>query len=124
MKYILANPLFAQALFYSAVLVACIFATMPASVLAQPNINDKVLHATSFLLLAFLLHGAHTRLHVVVQLFILLLIGLAIECLQAFLPYRFFDWWDLAADLVGASIYYLSAYRFVDGFLGRYRSLP
>ncbi len=61
---------------------------------------DKLKHAFAFAVLAFLLTQGYARALSTV-LFTLLGVGLFIETVQWFLPYRDASFWDLSADAIG-----------------------
>jgi len=92
--------------FYFAVIAGCVIAFSPAEAGLQPQLNDKFLHTTGFFVMAFLAHLAHPyakKMHLIIGLAIL---GLMIELVQAYLPYRDFSLWDWGADILGAVLYY------------------
>lgn len=71
------------------------------------KINDKVLHATTFMILFFLMEGAHGNLKRAVMSAYLMAYGASIETIQFFLPYREFSLLDIAANATGLCAYYL-----------------
>lgn len=63
---------------------------------------DKLAHATFFLVLAFLLR--YLSLPGIFVIAVAMLVGMADEILQAFLPGRTAGWDDWLADVVGATL--------------------
>ncbi|MGE0372498.1 MAG: VanZ family protein, partial [Gammaproteobacteria bacterium] len=77
---------------------------MPETGLQQ--ISDKVHHAFAFYVLALLLDFAQPRSEFGLRKFSLLMAyGVAIECVQYFLPWREFSLLDMVADAVGLLLY-------------------
>lgn len=62
---------------------------------------DKLLHVGEFLVFAWLLIRAKTR--PVPAWLLAAAYGAMIEVVQGFLPWRSASWWDLGANLVGAT---------------------
>jgi VanZ family protein len=80
-------------------------ATMPTAVVL-PESNDKLNHLAAFLVLAYLIDGAFPRQPWNWRKFTLLLAyGALLECIQYFLPNRYFSLADLLADAVGLVLY-------------------
>ena len=80
-------------------------ATSPTDVVL-PESNDKLKHLAAFLLLAYLSDAAFPRRPWNWRKFVPLLgYGLLLECIQYFLPHRFFSLADIAADAIGLAIY-------------------
>jgi len=79
-------------------------AQMPETGLQQ--VSDKVHHAFAFYVLALLLDFAQPRSEFGLRKFSLLMAyGVAIECVQHFLPWREFSLLDMVADAVGLLLY-------------------
>ena len=79
------------------------------------NINDKLGHALVFFLLAVVSDHAFgsTRFNLKKPTY-LLLYGIAIECIQHYIPGREFSFLDMLADAAGLLIYWLlSHYLFL-----------
>jgi VanZ family protein len=73
------------------------------------RISDKVQHASAFCVLAFLLDFAAPRSAFGLRKFLTLMAyGIAIECVQYFLPYREFSLLDMLADAAGLLLYMAS----------------
>jgi len=73
-----------------------------------PN-GDKVLHASAFFVLSFLLNRASSSIHRRIRnMFSLLAFGILIEFLQSFTSYRTVSFWDVMADLVGILLFQLT----------------
>ena len=69
---------------------------------------DKFNHFAAFITLAFLADFAwplRSRFQTVLIMILLICYGFAIEIIQSFLNYRYFDWNDLIADTLGVVIY-------------------
>lgn len=63
--------------------------------------NDKVNHFLAFTELALVIRLGWPAMHLAIPFLLLMGFGLAIELVQAWLPYRYFSWGDLGADLAG-----------------------
>ena len=73
-----------------------------------PN-GDKVLHASAFFVLSFLLNRASSSINRRIRnMFSLLSFGILIEFLQSFTSYRTVSFLDVVADLVGIILFQLS----------------
>jgi len=73
-----------------------------------PN-GDKVLHASAFFTLSFLLNRASSSIHRRIRnIFSLLAFGVLIEFLQSFTSYRSVSLGDVVADLVGILFFQLT----------------
>jgi len=73
-----------------------------------PN-GDKVLHASAFFTLSFLLNRASSSIHRRIRnMFSLLAFGVLIEFLQSFTSYRTVSFGDVVADLVGILLFQLT----------------
>ncbi|MEI6312947.1 MAG: VanZ family protein [Bacteroidota bacterium] len=89
------------------ILILCV---IPGKDLPSSNIwqIDKVAHFILYLVFAFLLLASATNTLYKTQWIVLaccLIYGFAIECMQGlFLPDRFFDWYDVMANSVGAIV--------------------
>lgn len=89
-------------------LVITYMALTPVPDLLQQSVNDKLGHALAFVLLSFLSHASWPK-----QTFgwrhglPLLTYGIALECLQYFVPGRYFSFLDMLADAAGIAAYLL-----------------
>jgi VanZ family protein len=98
-------------------------ATSPTQVVL-PETNDKLKHLAAFLLLAQLSDAAFPRRPWNWRKFIPLLgYGLLLECIQYFVPNRFFSLADLLADAVGLGLYPLVRIA-LDKVWASFRSQP
>ncbi len=87
-------------------------ATLPVGDVSGAHGFDKVLHFVGFFyLMVFFLRGYRENTWYK-MLVLTILIGLLVEIVQAFLPYRSFSLYDFLADFLGAVSGYLS-YRFL-----------
>ena len=92
--------------FYIAILAGCVMAFSPAEAGLQPQLNDKFLHTTGFIVMAFLSHLAHPHLKKLYLVIGLVIFGILVELVQAYLPYREFSLWDWCADILGVICYF------------------
>ena len=87
-----------------------IFSTLPVTIPVPESIpaSDKILHAVTYLVLAWLLVNTLIKTRVrQAYLFCFsyaFLLGLGIECVQKFLPFRSFEYGDILANALGASV--------------------
>ena len=96
-----------KSIFYTGLVVGCYLAFSPVEDSFQTQVNDKLLHFTGFWLMSLFAQLAHPKTNFWVLGSGLILFGLAIELIQAYLPYRSFSWWDWAADALGVATYFL-----------------
>ena len=96
--------------FYVALVGGCVLAFGPAQQGLHAQWNDKVQHALGFFIMALLAYQAHPRARSMVIILGLSLFGLALECVQAYLPHRQFSWLDWLADIAGVLSYVLLAF--------------
>jgi VanZ family protein len=81
---------------------ATILMLLPAQDLPQVNIWDKAEHSGTFFALMTLASLAYFQKHSLQRLAILLITyGIAIECIQFFIPSRSFSVLDMVADSIG-----------------------
>jgi len=115
---------FYKFLFFSAVWIILILATVPDDgVELDVAYEDKIKHIFAFIVLSFLLNKASSTIaHRVRNMVALFLFGCFIELIQLFLPYREASVFDIYADLTGILIFQLmlSAYRFYSFSRGRF----
>jgi len=95
-----------KVVFYTAVIAGCVIAFSPAEAGLQPALNDKFLHTTGFMIMAFFSHIAHPYIKKRYLIIGLVVLGLVIEVVQAYLPYRDFSLWDWCADILGVVLYF------------------
>jgi len=105
-KFLIQTIWLNKIIFYTAVVAGCVIAFSPAEAGLQPQLNDKFLHTTGFLIMGLLAHLAHPYSKQHYLIFGLALLGLVIEIVQAYLPYREFSLWDWCADIFGALLYF------------------
>lgn len=79
----------------------------------QTQFNDKLLHGIGFFVMAFSAQLAHPKTRFIILFIGLSCFGLAIELIQAYLPYRSFSMLDLGADMLGLGIYFILFGRFL-----------
>lgn len=98
--------------FWCAWLVATVLMLLPASSLPSVDVWDKLEHAITFagLMLLGLFAFSH-RLGVAQLALCLVAYGVAIECLQFFIPSRSFSVLDMLADSTGILLVYAVAIR-------------
>lgn len=95
-----------RALFAVTVLAVAYLSFMQVPETGLQRISDKVHHGVAFYVLAFLLDFAAPRSEFGLRkFFALMAYGVAIECVQYFLPYREFSLLDMVADAVGLLLY-------------------
>jgi len=108
--YILSKKQF-KAIFFIAVAVVLYKALTPStgvSFLSFPN-SDKVLHASAFFVLSFLLNRSSSSIEKRIRnILSLLAFGVFIEIAQYFTGYRSTSFYDVMADLVGILLFQLS----------------
>ena len=73
------------------------------------NINDKLNHILAFFVLAILADFSFPENKFnLSKILPLLAYGILLEMIQRFLPYRMFSLFDVTADAIGLSLYWLS----------------
>jgi len=93
----------------SALIAITILATTPLEYPVVSGINDKANHIAAFFVLGLLADYSFPEKKFNLFIFLPLLVyGIAIEVIQYFLPYRMFSVFDMAADAIGLSLYWLS----------------
>lgn len=93
--------------FYMAIFIGCYMAFTPVEGGIQAKLNDKALHALGFFVMAIIAQLAHPRTGFIILTLGLASFGLAIELVQAYLPYRSFSLLDWGADVLGVVIYFI-----------------
>lgn len=103
-------PLWAfRGVFVFTLLVVSYLAFAPQPAVGPPLVSDKIQHAFAFYVLAGLLDFSWPQHPFGLRKFLgLLAYGLAIECVQYFLPYRESSVFDLLADAAGQLLYVAS----------------
>lgn len=98
-----------RGLFVLALLAVTLLAFMQMPEMGPQRVSDKLNHAFAFYALALLLDFARPQTEFGVRKFaVLMAYGLAIECVQYFLPWREFSLLDMVADAVGLLLYVAS----------------
>ena len=94
-----------------ALLLTTILAITPQPEAITPVMNDKVAHALAFVILAFLVDASWPALPFDWRKGLPLIgYGILLECLQYFVPSRFFSVADMVADTAGIGIYLLLSF--------------
>ena len=93
--------------FYMAIFIGCYMAFTPVDGGIQAKLNDKALHALGFFVMAIIAQLAHPKTGFFILTLGLASFGLAIELVQAYLPYRSFSLLDWGADVLGVVIYFI-----------------
>jgi VanZ family protein len=95
-----------RTLFVAALLVSTYLALIPVVSPAIASWNDKIVHASGFVVLAFLADFSFPRIRYGAAKFLsLLAYGVALEIGQHFLPPRSFSVADMVADAAGLAAY-------------------
>ncbi len=98
-----------RGLFVLAFAAVAILAFMHMPETGSQRISDKLHHACAFYALALLLDFARPGTEFGLRKFaVLMAYGVAIECVQYFLPWREFSLLDMVADAVGLLLYVAS----------------
>lgn len=98
-----------RGLFVLAFVAVAILAFMRMPETGSQQVSDKLHHAFAFYALALLLDFARPRTGFGPRKFtVLMAYGVAIECVQYFLPWREFSLLDMVADAVGLLLYVAS----------------
>ena len=96
-----------KVIFYLALLLGSYLAFSPLDASFQTKFNDKALHFLGFFVMSLCAQLAHPTARFTLLALGLISFGLLIELIQAYLPYRSFSWWDLAADAAGIGCYFI-----------------
>ena len=100
------NSVGARLVLVLALMMVTSMALTPTPGELQQSINDKLGHALTFMLLAFLAHASWPGLRFGWrQLSALLGYGVALEIAQYYIPSRYFSVLDMLADLAGIALY-------------------
>ena len=85
--------------FWGSIVAISVLAFLKGSALPPtPQVGDKLNHILAFLYLTIAADFAHPKLSIKARVVILVIFGLFIEVVQYFLPWRSFEWLDLAVD--------------------------
>lgn len=108
--YLLSKQQFKVIFFITVIFILYKALTPPSGTpfLAFDN-ADKLLHASAFFVLSFLLNRASSSISKRIRNMVsLLAFGILIEILQSFTGYREVSFWDVMADLVGILLFQLT----------------
>ncbi len=96
----------ARLLLALALLIVTYMMLTPSPGPIQASVNDKAGHALAFFVLSLLSHAGWAR-HDFNWRFVLPLLayGIVMECIQYFIPHRFFSSADILADTAGILVY-------------------
>ena len=91
------------------VLVAMVMSVLPGLPTFTVLYSDKIFHASTYFVLMIWFSGIYlpSRYWSIA----LALLGVALEFFQTLFPYRFFDSWDIAANMTGVAIAWLVAVK-------------
>ena len=106
---------FSQILFVIFVVAIEYLATTSLSIKVIENSWDKANHFIAFFALYLTFAFGFEKVSVVSKIALLLLYGLQIEIIQAFLPFREFSLFDIVADFIGIliGVFAASQLRFI-----------
>ena len=93
------------------VFTAMVMSVLPGLPTFTVQYSDKIFHATTYFVLMAWFSGIYLRSRFWLIALALALLGVALEFLQTLFPYRFFDRWDIAANVSGVAIAWLVAVR-------------
>lgn len=93
-----------RALFLFCILVILFLATTSIQFEIIENIWDKLKHSFAFFTLYILFSLSYKEQTIISKSLLLLLYGILIECIQYFIPNRYFSFLDVFADAVGIFI--------------------
>ena len=91
------------------VFVAMVMSVLPGLPTFTVLYSDKIFHATTYFILMGWFSGIYLPSRFWLIALALALLGVALEFLQTLFPYRFFDSWDIAANIAGVAIAWLLA---------------
>ena len=107
--YLLSRNQFKVIFFITVIAILYKALTPPGTPILDFDNGDKVLHASAFIVLSFLLNRASSSMHRRIRNGLsLLAFGILIEFLQSFTSYRTVSFLDVVADLVGILLFQLS----------------
>jgi len=105
----------ARLVFFSSLLAVFILSIVNANEIPRINalgfVTDKVIHFIIYLYLALIGLMCSFKIRKIVLIFYVFLFGFFIEIIHIFHPNRFFEYFDLLANLIGVTIA-LQIYRF------------
>ncbi len=96
---------------YRLIFIVAIVATLiltlsvPTGLAKSGLVNDKVAHAVTFFVLAFLYSHTSGKNYGLKEVCLLIGFGFLIEAIQYLLPWRSFSLWDWLADIAGIAGY-------------------
>ncbi len=93
------------------VVVATVMSVLPGLPTFTVQYSDKIFHAMTYFILMAWFSGVYLPSRFWLIALALALLGVALEFLQTLFPYRFFDSWDIAANISGVAIAWLIAMR-------------
>ena len=105
----------ARLVFFSSLVAVFILSIVNANEIPRINalgfVTDKVIHFIIYLYLALIGLMCSFKIRKIVLIFYVFLFGFFIEIIHIFHPNRFFEYFDLLANLIGVTIA-LQIYRF------------
>jgi len=91
------------------VFVAIAMSVLPGLPTFTVQYSDKIFHAASYFILMAWFAGIYLPARYWLIALALALLGIGLEFGQTLFPYRFFDVWDIAANVTGVAIAWLLA---------------
>ena len=106
---------FTRLVFFSSLAAVFVFSIVNANEIPRINalgfLTDKAIHLIIYLYLALIGLICSFKTKKIVLIFYIFMFGFFIEIIHIFHPYRFFEYFDLLASLIGVTIA-LQIYRF------------
>ena len=106
---------FTRLVFFSSLAAVFIFSIVNANEISRINalgfLTDKAIHLIIYLYLALFWLMCSFKTRKIVLIFYIFMFGFFIEIIHIFHPNRFFEYFDLLANLIGVTIA-LQIYRF------------
>ena len=106
---------FTRLVFFSSLAAVFVFSIVNANEIPRINalgfLTDKAIHLIIYLYLALIGLICSFKTKKIVLIFYIFMFGFFIEIIHIFHPYRFFEYFDLLANLIGVTIA-LQIYRF------------
>ena len=106
---------FTRLVFFSSLVAVFILSIVNANEIPRINalgfVTDKVIHFIVYLYLALIGLMCSFKIRKILLIFFVFLFGFFIEIIHIFHPNRFFEYFDLLANLIGVTIA-LQIYRF------------
>ena len=109
-------PLLWLALGWGMVTVACLGSLLPGRQVPMLAGYDKFYHVGTYLLLMVWFSGIYRRQRYPIIAFALAVLGLALEFAQGLMVSRYFDTYDLIANLIGIAAGFVLAWTLVGGW--------